>query len=280
LGFTGRVVHRLVAQGQLHRVHTGVFAVGHPALTREGRWLAATLALGPGALLSHRSAAALWAILPGMQPLEVTIPTTAGRPHRDGLRVHRQLLQPRERETRHGIPVTTLARTLIDLAAVLDARTLAGAFEEAQVSHRLSPAVVAAELVGRPGCRGSRGLRALLAGAVEPGQVESVLELRFLRLCNAHGLPRPVTQARFGPWRADFWFPDGRLAVETDGGGYHATAAKHARDARKTADLQAAGVRVVRLRWAEVVGRPRVVAGHLRVALARGTTASVASGTA
>jgi Transcriptional regulator, AbiEi antitoxin len=78
LGITARVVHRLLAQGHLHRVHTGVFAVGHPALTLHGRWLATTLALGPGAMLSHRAAAVLWGILPSTGPLDVSVPTTAG----------------------------------------------------------------------------------------------------------------------------------------------------------------------------------------------------------
>jgi hypothetical protein len=226
LGLTSRVIHRLVEQGHLHRVHTCVFAVGHRALTLEGRWLAATLALGPDAVLSHRAAGAHWAILPAMEPLEITIPTTAGRPHRDGIRVHRQRLEDAERTNRHGIPTTTLARTLLDLAAVLDAQALGRAFEEAQVRHHLSPALLAADLAAHPGRRGARRLGALLADAVEPGQVESILELRFLRLCATHGLPRPLTQVRFGPWRADFWFPTRRVGVETDSARFHATAAK------------------------------------------------------
>lgn len=98
--------------------------------------------------------------------------------------------------------------------------------------------------------------------------MESILELRVLRLCARYGLPRPLTQVRFGPWRVDFWFAPQRLAVETDGGRYHASAAKRARDARKTAALEAAGVRVLRLRWAEVVDRPAEAAEHAPAALA------------
>lgn len=262
-----RVIDRLVAQGHLHRVHAGVFAVGHPALSLEGRWLAATLALGPEAVLSHRAAGALWGIVPAVQPLEVTVPPATGRGHRDGIRVHRQRLRPEERVVRDGIPSTALARTLLDLAAILDARTLGHAFEEAQILHRLSPASLAAELAVQPGRRGARKLQALLAEAVDPGQVESILELRFLRLCSDHGLPRPLTQVRVGPWRADFFFPEQRVIVETDGGRYHATAAKRARDARKTAAFDAAGLTVHRLTYADVTFEPARTAEGLRKAL-------------
>jgi very-short-patch-repair endonuclease len=111
-------------------------------------------------------------------------------------------------------------------------------------------------------------LRALLARAADPGQVESVLELRFLALCAAHGLPRPLTQVRVGRWRADFWFPAEHVVVETDGARFHATAAKRARDERKQGALEARGERVLRLTWAEVARRPAAVAERVREALA------------
>jgi very-short-patch-repair endonuclease len=267
IGLSPHVIHRLLAQGHLHRIHAQVFAVGHRALTLEGRWLAATLALGPDAVLSHRAAAALWSILPRTQPLEVTVPTTSGCRHRDGMRVHRRRLVPNDRVVRDGIPVTSLTRTFLDLAAGLDARTLAQAFEEAQILHRLRPATLAAELVAQPGRRGAGKLRTVLDGAVEPGQAESVLELRFLKLCSDHGLPRPLTQVRIGPWRADFFFPEQRVVVETDGGRYHATAAKQSRDGRKAAAFEAAGLTVRRLTYAAVTYEPTETAKGLRIAL-------------
>jgi hypothetical protein len=109
-------------------------------------------------------------MLPRAQPLEVTVPTTAGRRHRGGIRVHRQRLVSNDRVLRDGIPVTSLTRTLLDLAAVLDARAFGRAFEEAQVLHRLSPATLAAELVARPRRRGAGKLRTVLDEAVEPGR--------------------------------------------------------------------------------------------------------------
>lgn len=267
-GGTRRFIDRKLEDGWLHRVHTGVYAVGHPSLTLHARWLAGVLALGERAALSHRPAGGLWGIADadGL-PAEVTVATTAGLGNRDDIVVHRQRLSRHERTLRHGIPTTTLARTLIDLAAVLDPRALADAFEEAQVHHRLQPAALAAEVVARPGHRGIARLRALLADAVDPGQVESRLELRFLKLCRAHDLPRPLTQVRIGRWRADFLFAGQRLVIETDSARFHHTAAKHRRDAAKTTDLQAAGYAVLRLRWADVVHAPQPTAARIRAAL-------------
>jgi hypothetical protein len=275
LGVTRDVIAGAVARGWLHRVHTGVYAVGHAALTREGRWLSATLALGPGAVLSHRAAAALWAILPWSPLLEITVPT--GRASRAGIVVHRARIEPGELTVRHGIPTTTLPRTLLDLAAVVDARTLANAFEEAQVQHRLRPAVLAAALANSPGRRGATRLRALLADAVEPGQVESVLDLR---LPGAVRHPRPAAAADASAARScrvDFWFPSLRVAVETDGARFHATAAKRARDARKDAALEAVGVRVLRLRWADVTRDPMGTAVAVRAAARQGSIAKRSS---
>jgi hypothetical protein len=160
--------------------------------------------------------------------------------------------------------VTSLCRTVLDLAAVLSERELAGVFEEAQVRHRLRPSALAAALAAGRRRQGAARIRALLAGAVDPGQVESVLELRFLALCAAHGLPRPLTQVRIGPWRVDFRFPAVRVAVETDGARFHATAAKPARDARKDAALAAAGIAVLRATWEDIARRPAEVAARVR----------------
>ena len=268
MGLTRAAVNRLRDRGWLHPVHVGVYAVGHTALTLDARSLAATFALGDAATLSHRSAAELWEILQAGPGIHVTVPTYAGHPHRDGIRVHRQRLRPDERTTLRGIPCTTLARSLTDIAASAP-RLLHRAFEEAQVRHGLRPAVLAAEVAVRRGHRGTARLRAVLRGAVDPGAVESILELRFLALCATHGLPRPQTQVRIAGWRVDFWFPQARVAVETDGARYHASAAKRARDARKTAELEALRIRVVRIRWADVADAAGATAEVIGVAIAR-----------
>lgn len=265
LGLTRAAMSRLVGAGWLHRVHTRVWAVGHTALSRDARHLAATYALWPAAVLSHGSAAELWRLVAFHPALHVTVPTYAGHPHRDAVRVHRQRLRHSEVGERHGVPCTNLVRTVMDLAASAPFK-LSRAFEEAQVRHQLQPALLAADLVARPGHRGTGRLRLLLVDAVDPGQVESILELRFLKLCVEQGLPRPLTQVWFGSWRADFWFREQRVVVETDGRRYHASAAKRARDARKDSDLQARGETVIHVRWVDVVDAPAAVAARIRAA--------------
>jgi very-short-patch-repair endonuclease len=252
---TGRsraAVNRLVVAGWLHPIHDGVYAVGHTALSTHARYLAATYALWPNGVLGHRSAAALQRIAPGGGPIHVIVPTYNGHPHRGMIRIHRQAIREEEVETRHGIPCTSVCRTILDLAASAP-RLLEDAFEEGQVLHGLAPEDLACALVLRRRHRGTARLRRLLDGAVDPGKVQSRLELRFLQLCKAYGLPRPLTQARLGRWPVDFYFPDERVVIETDGRRFHASAAKRRRDARKDRDIEARGDLVLRLVWADVV---------------------------
>ena len=259
-------VSRLVDAGWLHPLYDGVYAVGHTALTDHARYLAATYALWPRGALGHRSAGALQHVAPAGGPLHVIVPTHNGHPHRGDIRIHRQVLRPYEVEEWHGIRCTTVCRTVMDIAASAP-RFLDDAFEEAQVRHKLSPAMLATELVLRRGHRGVARLRRVLDGAVDPGEVQSRLELRFLKLCAAFRLSRPLTQVELGRWRVDFLFADERVVIETDGRRFHASAAKRRRDARKDADLAALGFLVIRLRWADVVDHPSAVAEALRSTL-------------
>jgi hypothetical protein len=256
LGLTRHEIEGRVRAGWLIPRHTGVFAVGHVPASRESVWHAAVLALGDGAVLSHTSAAALWGMVRPTAITEVTVPTTAGRPRRDGIVVHRQGLPPTHVATHRGIPVTTPIRTLLDFAAVASLGALYKAFEQAQVHLHLPPAPLAAEVIARPGQRGNAKLRRVLTGAVDPADVLSVLELRFLRMCDAHGLPRPLVNERIGEWTPDFHWPTWGLIVETDGAAFHSTAAARRRDERKDEAMRALGLVVLRLRWADVVSRP------------------------
>jgi very-short-patch-repair endonuclease len=260
IGLTRNEIDERHEQGWLIRRHTGVYAVGHVPRTRESRWLAAVLAVGDGAVLSHVAAAAHWRIMPGAAITEVTVPTTAGRRNRDGIIVHRQRLPPAH-VTEHGdIPVTTPIRTLLDLSSVLSSGALAKAFEQAQVKLHLPPAPLAAEVLSRPRQRGNAKLRRILAGAVDPADVRSVLELRFLRLCASYGIPRPQVNVRIGVWTPDFLWADRGLVVETDGYEFHRTAAARRRDVLKDEFLRAAGLTVIRLTWADVTERPAATA--------------------
>lgn len=257
----------LLGSGFLHRCYDDVFAVGHTALSQNALYLAAAWALGPDGAIAHHSAAAHLGLTKPGGLIHVVVPTYNGRPNRGNIHVHRQRLRPRERWTPGGVPCTTVCRTVMDIAAS-DPRLLNSVFEEAQVRYKLSPSLVAAELVMRPNHRGTGRLRLLLDDAVDPGQVQSILELRFLKLCQAYGLPRPLTQVWFGRWRADFWFREQRVVVETDGKRWHATQAKRRRDRRKDADIQAAGQTVLHLRWVDVVDRSGSVAAALHRAFA------------
>ena len=247
--------------------HQEVYAVGHVPRAREAIWAAAVLALGPEAVLSHTSAGALWRIVRGPVQTHVTLPPELGRKPRDGILVHRQALPQAHLATHDGIPCTNLLRTLLDLAAVLPLTALGRSFEEAQVVHELSPDVLAAEVLSRPGHRGTGKLKVILAGAVDPAGVRSILELRFLRLCAAHGIPRPLVNEKLGVWTPDFLWPEHMVIVETDGVAFHRTAAKRRRDAMKDEYLRGAGFTVIRLRWAHVVERPAETAAKLRGAL-------------
>jgi Transcriptional regulator, AbiEi antitoxin/Protein of unknown function (DUF559) len=260
---TGEIRERY-EQGWLMRRHTGVYAVGHVPRTRESRWLAAVLALGEGAVLSHVAAGAHWRMLPGAAVTEVIVPTTAGHPKRDGIVVHRQRLPAAHVTVHRGIPVTTPIRTILDLAAVLSLGALARAFEQAQVLHQLPPAPLAAEVISRPRHRGNAKLRRILLGAVDPADVRSVLELRFLRMCAAYGIPRPQVNVRIGAWTPDFLWLDKSLVVETDGYDFHRTAAARRRDAAKDEFLRDEGFVVVRLTWADVTERPSETAARVR----------------
>jgi very-short-patch-repair endonuclease len=165
-----------------------------------------------------------------------------------------------------GIPVTTPIRTLLDLAAVLSLNALARAFEQSQVLLHLPPAPLGAEVLSRPRQRGNAKLRRILAGAVDPADVRSVLELRFLRMCAAHRIPRPQVNVRIGAWTPDFLWPDIGLVVETDGLDFHRTPAARPRDRLKDEFLRSIGLDVIRVTWADVTEMTAQTAARLRVA--------------
>jgi hypothetical protein len=273
-GMSRQRIRTEIAAGRLILRHSDVYAVGHMPWRRESRWMAGVLALGAGAALSHRAAGAHWGILRGSVPTELTVPTHAGRAHRDGLLVHRSLILPGHVEVRDGIPVTTLLRTILDLAAVLDVGALARAFEQAQVIHHLDPLPLMVEVECRRGYRGNAKLRSLLAGAVDPAAVRSVLELRFLQLCEEFGIPRPLVNEPIGAWTPDFWWPEHGLVVETDSAAFHSSLAARRRDPLKDEAFATLGLTLLRLRWRDVVEAPAATAATVLAHLAR--TPSVA----
>jgi predicted transcriptional regulator of viral defense system len=230
--------HRLAA-GRLFAVRRGVYAVGHRRLAREGRWMACVLAAGRDAVLSHGSAAALWGIRRAApETIDVTTPRRLHR--RAGLQPHRALLAPDEVTRQDGIPVTTAARTLLDLAAVLTPARLERAVEAAE-GLRLADSVSLAALLGRyPRRRGSVALTRIL-GAQGTGMTRSELEDRFLDLLANRRLPRPQVNARLGPFEVDCLWPEAGLVAELDGRTFHAARAPSTATGHATARCRRPG---------------------------------------
>jgi hypothetical protein len=238
-----------VARGRLHIIHRGVYVLGHSALARGAAWLAAVIACGPGAVLSHRSAAALWDIRrSSMSGVEVSIASTAGRMRRDGIVLHRVPTLRADQVTIHdGIPVTTVARTLVDLAEVVPFRALERAADQAETVRRFDLASLRAVIEANPRRRGCvRVARLLDEHAIGTTLTRSELEERFLAICAEAGLPRPEVNSRVAGLEVDFLWRAQRLVAETDSRRYHATRRAFERDRERDAMLLVAGYRVVR----------------------------------
>lgn len=275
LGLSASAVRSRVAAGRLHPLHRGVYAVGHPLVTMEGRWLAAVLACGPGAVLSHRSAAALWGLRPTARAtIDVTAPRRAGR-KRDGIAVHSDAtLAPADCGSARTIPCTTPARTLLDLAATVDRQALERACDRAEVLRLMDIRAVHELLVRAPGRCGAPLLRSVLGEQDRhPELTRSELEERFLALCRHAGLPRPEVNVRVEVAsegvEVDFVWRTRGLIVETDGHATHGTRRAFERDRERDRHLMLAGWRVVRFTWCDVSRSPAEVASTLRALLER-----------
>ncbi len=266
----GSFRHR-IGCGRLHRVHRGVYAVGHPLLTWEGRLMAALLACGPGAVASHRSAADVLDLRPSASPaIEVTVLSRGGRRPPASVTVHRSgTLLAGERTTHRGIPVTTAARTLLDLAAVVDRRSLERAVEQAESLRIFDLAAIRGVLAAHPRRAGCGALRMVLDLWTPLPHTRSDLEDLFLALCDAHDLERPLVNTLIGEYEVDFLWPRQRVIAETDSHRHHGTRAAFERDRERDARLAAAGYRVVRFTYWQVVEQPAFVAGVIRSLLVR-----------
>jgi hypothetical protein len=269
-GLSDAAITRRVANGRLHRVHRGVFSVGHAVLGERGRLMAAVLAGGPGTVVSHASAAALWQLRrnPAVA-IDITTRRT-GRATVSGVRIHRpRTLRADEVTARHGIPVTTPARTLLDLAATVSARDLQRTLEEAIVARLASVSSLDAVASAHPGHHGARRLqRALATHAAGSTLTRSHLEERFLALCDKHALPRPSVNANVAGLEVDFAFADERVVVETDGWQFHGHRVAFERDRRRDATLTRAGYRALRFTHDQVAHEPHAVAATVAAALA------------
>lgn len=261
----GAIRHR-VLRGRLVQLHRGVYAVGHAQLTPRGwRWAAVLACGGPGrAALSHRSAAAVWDLLPSPAKLDVT--TTAESRSTKTIRVHRsRTLHPADITAHDGLPVTTLARTLVDLAATLTPHRLERVVHRAEHLRLLDTHSLDEQLARAHGRRTTALRRAIEHLATnDPDITRFELEERFLTLMLSAGFPRPRTNATVGPYEVDFLWPDHHLIVETDGAATHATPTAFEEDRRRDAVLTAMGFTTLRFTWRQVVHEPRSVIRALR----------------
>jgi very-short-patch-repair endonuclease len=254
--------------GRLHRIHRGVYAVGHRGLSLHGRSMAAVLACGPGAVLSHVSAAVLWELLrPIDGPVHVTTPRTSGRARRPGIHLHRSPSLKSHPEPspspscsqqeggrrgrlltthRHNIPVTSVARTLEDLqrTSFLEPHLLRRAIRQAEIKgYRLEH--------------------------VTTDRTRSDLETLFLAICRRYRLPHPEVNVKLGRWTVDFLWRSERLVVETDFWGYHRGSIAFEDDHARDLDLRSAGYTVLRYDDTQLEGEPARVAEDVTRALSR-----------
>jgi hypothetical protein len=271
LGLSAAAIDHRVRSARLHRIHQGVYAVGHRVLTVEGHWMAAVLAAGAEAVLSHGTAAAAWELRPaGAGAIDVTVPGDPGRGRRRGLRLHRSTtLTPDETTAHRGIPITTPVRTIIDLATTIKGRPLEHALDLAEQHGLVDFAELRGAIEAHPTRPGSPSLQAMLsrytAGAVF---TRSELEERFLALCDDHGLPRPNVNIRIEGSEVDFAWRDARLIVEVDGYAYHRSPSAFEDDRARDFALTVVGWTVLRFTWAQITGRPGWVAAAIRRRLA------------
>jgi len=268
VGLSRYGVAKRAKAGRLHRIHRGVYAVGHRGLSLDGRFMAAVLTCGTGAVISHISAAILWELLrPIDGPVHISVPSTSGRSRRSGIHLHRcSSLNPRPEPSpspsysqqeggrggrlltthRHNIPVTSVARTLEDLCGspLLEPHLIRRATRQAEI-------------------KGYR-LEHLLTD-----RTRSDLETLFLDIVHRYHLPLPEVNVKLGRWTVDFLWRDARLVVETDFWGYHRGSIAFEDDHARDLDLRSAGYAVLRYDDTQLESEPARVAEDVTRALSR-----------
>jgi predicted transcriptional regulator of viral defense system len=259
LGMSSEAIKHRLGAGRLHRLARGVYAVGRPEVTMHGRWMAAVLSCGSEAMLSHRSAGALWGIVPvHAGAIDVAVPDRVSR-CRPGIRLHRKADGGKNvRGVVRGIPLTDPVTTLIDLATCSSRRELEAAVNEADQLDLVDAETLRAELDALPSRLGIGPLRGLLD--IHTFVLTTTeLERRFLPIARSVGLPLPETQVWLNGHRVDFYWPQLRLVVEADSLRYHRTAAKQAGDQRRDHAHMVAGLTPLRFTHYEIRNNPRYV---------------------
>lgn len=269
LGYAATAVKSAVASGRLHRIHRGVFAVGHAGVSRHGRCLAGVLARGEGALLSYRSAAWLWGMVTAFAaPIEVSVPW---RGHgRSPLHLHHcPALSAEDTALHEGIPVTAVPRTLLDLASSVPPRQLERAVEKTERLGLLDIGQIDQLLERVRGHPGRGKLRKALALHRDPAFSRSRGELRFLELVREAGLPRPLVNCVVEGYELDMYWERERFAVELDGWEGHRSRKAFEDDRERQENLKLAGIEMVRITGLRLAHRPNEIAARLGTLLQR-----------
>lgn len=271
LGYSRGAVSRAAAAGRLHRLHRGAYAVGHTRLPWQGHCLAAVFACAPEAVASHRSAAWLWGIEKGRPgTIDVTAPTRRHR--RTGLRLHYAALTEEDRALRDGIPVTSLARTILDRAAIVSRHRLARLLQAAEERGELDLGPIEALLARVPGHPGARRLSRALHIYRPPPFTRSTLEERFLELVRAAGLPAPSTGWNVAGYELDAYWEAERFAVELDVFETHGTRQAFEDDRVRQEELKLEGVEMIRITGPRLDREPAAAIDRLARLLARRRT--------
>ena len=271
-GVSKAAIGRMISRGLLHAEHVGVYAVAHRAPVPFGRETAALLACGDQACLSHRSAAAVWRILePDDGAVEVTIVASNSGRRRPDVQVHHSRdLVPRDLRIHEGLPLTSPARTLLDLAGCLDSRSLERALDEALMVLKIVSRPQVLDLFGRAnGHAGASMLRTLMTRRSDSSITHSEAERKCLELIREARLPEPKTQVRIAGYTVDLLWPDLRVVFEIDGYNFHMSRFAFDRDRRKDAALKAAGYDPNRLSRDQVTFEPYVAVAAISAAIAR-----------
>jgi hypothetical protein len=269
MGLSNGHIHRASKASRLRRVHRGVYAVGHKSLSRRAQSLAAVLACGSGAVLSHRSAAWLWGFLTRFpsEP-EVTVPSRGHR--RRTIRVYRTAGMPdRDCTTLEGIPVTSAGRTLFDLAGAVSTRDRARAIDRARRTGRLNLGELDEMLARRGGTPQAKVLREALTLYRKPVYDRARSELLFLDALEQEGVSSPVLNCWEGKWEIDAYWPAERFAVEVDGWETHGSREAFENDRLRQEEMKLAGIDCISISARRIETEPRQVAQNIRVLLER-----------
>jgi Transcriptional regulator, AbiEi antitoxin len=269
LGYSDGAIAKAVRAGRLHRLHRGVYAVGHLHLSVHGRCLAAVLACGPKALLSHHSAAWLWGLVKTSPvPIHVTGPVSRA-PRPPVVLHHSRILAVEDRALEVGIPVTALPRTLLDLAAVAHPDRLRRMLKRAEELNLFDLDPVES-LLGRAGGHHGRGrLQRALTLYRPPRFTRSDVERRFVELVEGAGLPRPATNFNEAGYELDVYWPELRFAVELDVFETHGTRESFEDDRLRQEDLKLAGVELTRVTGRRLEREPKQVIDRVARLLAQ-----------